>query len=241
MEQLFFIYRPLKLLLNQYHIYDEAIRDMVANFLLLEGFEVTTANNGEEALQYCLNQTFDLVILDIMIPKLNGLEVLKVIREQAALPIIIMSAKDSDVDKALGLGLGADDYIAKPFSMLEFSARVKAVIRRATKYAGQTDHKQDVVVIGHLKIDIVNFSLNKSGKEVKLTSKEFAILKLFVTNRNRVFTKEQIYQLIWKDAYYGDENIINVHIRRLREKIEDDPSNPQYIKTLWGIGYKFEG
>lgn len=220
---------------------DEAIRDMVANFLLLEGFNVTTANNGEEALQYCLNQTFDLVILDIMIPKLNGLEVLKVIREQAALPIIIMSAKDSDVDKALGLGLGADDYIAKPFSMLEFSARVKAVIRRATKYAGQTDHKQDVVVIGHLKIDIVNFSINKNGLEVKLTSKEFAILKLFVTNRNRVFTKEQIYQLIWKDAYYGDENIINVHIRRLREKIEDDPSNPQYIKTLWGIGYKFEG
>jgi len=220
---------------------DEAIREMVANFLLLEGFQVTTANNGEEALQYCLNQTFDLVILDIMIPKLNGLEVLKVIREQAALPIIIMSAKDSDVDKALGLGLGADDYIAKPFSMLEFSARVKAVIRRATKYAGQTDHKQDVVVIGDLKIDIVNFSINKSGKEVKLTSKEFAILKLFVTNRNRVFTKEQIYQLIWKDAYYGDENIINVHIRRLREKIEDDPSTPQYIKTLWGIGYKFEG
>lgn len=220
---------------------DEAIRDMVANFLLLEGFNVTTANNGEEALQYCLNQTFDLVILDIMIPKLNGLEVLKVIREQAALPIIIMSAKDSDVDKALGLGLGADDYIAKPFSMLEFSARVKAVIRRATKYAGQTDHKQDVVVIGPLKIDIVNFSINKNGLEVKLTSKEFAILKLFVTNRNRVFTKEQIYQLIWKDAYYGDENIINVHIRRLREKIEDDPSNPQYIKTLWGIGYKFEG
>ncbi|HAU33362.1 response regulator transcription factor [Lysinibacillus sp. FSL M8-0216] len=220
---------------------DEAIREMVANFLLLEGFEVTTANNGEEALQYCLNQTFDLVILDIMIPKLNGLEVLKVIREQAALPIIIMSAKDSDVDKALGLGLGADDYIAKPFSMLEFSARVKAVIRRATKYAGQTDHKQDVVVIGDLKIDIVNFSINKSGQEVKLTSKEFAILKLFVTNRNRVFTKEQIYQLIWKDAYYGDENIINVHIRRLREKIEDDPSTPQYIKTLWGIGYKFEG
>ncbi|KPN95713.1 response regulator transcription factor [Lysinibacillus sp. ZYM-1] len=220
---------------------DEAIREMVENFLLLEGFDVTTANNGEEALQYCLHHSFDLVILDIMIPKLNGLEVLKIIREQAALPIIIMSAKDSDVDKALGLGLGADDYIAKPFSMLEFSARVKAVIRRATKYSSHMDNKTDVVVIGNLKIDIVNFSINKNGQEVKLTSKEFAILKLFVTNRQRVFTKEQIYQLIWKDAYYGDENIINVHIRRLREKIEDDPSNPQYIKTLWGIGYKFEG
>ncbi|MFK5708820.1 response regulator transcription factor [Lysinibacillus sp. FSL K6-4013] len=220
---------------------DEAIREMVENYLTMEGFNVTTAINGEEALQNCLQNTFDLVILDIMIPKLNGLEVLKIIREQAALPIIIMSAKDSDVDKALGLGLGADDYIAKPFSMLEFSARVKAVIRRATKYSSQAEQKQEVLKIDNLKIDIVNFSIAKSGQEIKLTSKEFSILKLFVTNRHRVFTKEQIYQMIWKDAYYGDENIINVHIRRLREKIEDDPSNPQYIKTLWGIGYKFEG
>ncbi|WP_318528166.1 response regulator transcription factor [Lysinibacillus capsici] len=220
---------------------DEAIREMVDNYLTMEGFKVTTATNGEEALHNCLQNTFDLVILDIMIPKLNGLEVLKIIREQAALPIIIMSAKDSDVDKALGLGLGADDYIAKPFSMLEFSARVKAVIRRATKYSSQAEQKQEVLEIDNLKIDIVNFSIAKSGQEIKLTSKEFSILKLFVTNRQRVFTKEQIYQMIWKDAYYGDENIINVHIRRLREKIEDDPSNPQYIKTLWGIGYKFEG
>ncbi|WP_281217054.1 response regulator transcription factor [Lysinibacillus capsici] len=220
---------------------DEAIREMVDNYLTMEGFQVTTATNGEEALQNCLQNIFDLVILDIMIPKLNGLEVLKIIREQAALPIIIMSAKDSDVDKALGLGLGADDYIAKPFSMLEFSARVKAVIRRATKYSSQAEQKQEVLEIDNLKIDIVNFSITKSGQEIKLTSKEFSILKLFVTNRHRVFTKEQIYQMIWKDAYYGDENIINVHIRRLREKIEDDPSNPHYIKTLWGIGYKFEG
>ncbi|MED3877392.1 response regulator transcription factor [Lysinibacillus capsici] len=220
---------------------DEAIREMVSNYLTMEGFHVTTVTNGEEALQNCLQKTFDLVILDIMIPKLNGLEVLKIIREQAALPIIIMSAKDSDVDKALGLGLGADDYIAKPFSMLEFSARVKAVIRRATKYSSQAEQKQEVLEIDNLKIDIVNFSITKSGQEIKLTSKEFSILKLFVTNRHRVFTKEQIYQTIWKDAYYGDENIINVHIRRLREKIEDDPSHPHYIKTLWGIGYKFEG
>lgn len=220
---------------------DEAIREMVESYLTMEGFLVTSAVNGEEALQNCLNKPFDLVILDIMIPKLNGLEVLKIIREQASLPIIIMSAKDSDVDKALGLGLGADDYIAKPFSMLEFSARVKAAIRRATKYANQVEDKKDILEIDNLLIDLVNFSVEKSGQNVKLTSKEFAILKLFVTNRNRVFTKQQIYQLIWNDNYYGDENIINVHIRRLREKMEDDPSNPQYIKTLWGIGYKFEG
>ncbi|MGY3188284.1 DNA-binding response OmpR family regulator [Lysinibacillus sp. TE18511] len=220
---------------------DEAIREMVESYLTMEGFLVTSVVNGEEALQNCLNNPYDLVILDIMIPKLNGLEVLKIIREQASLPIIIMSAKDSDVDKALGLGLGADDYIAKPFSMLEFSARVKAAIRRATKYSSQVEEKKDIVEIDNLSIDLVNFSAEKNGQQVKLTSKEFAILKLFVTNRNRVFTKQQIYQLIWNDAYYGDENIINVHIRRLREKIEDDPSNPQYIKTLWGIGYKFEG
>ncbi|MGE7914951.1 response regulator transcription factor [Lysinibacillus xylanilyticus] len=220
---------------------DEAIREMVESYLTMEGFLVTSVENGEEALQNCLNIPYDLVILDIMIPKLNGLEVLKIIREQASLPIIIMSAKDSDVDKALGLGLGADDYIAKPFSMLEFSARVKAAIRRATKYANHVDDKNEVLELNNLAIDLINFSVEKNGQNVKLTSKEFAILKLFVTNRNRVFTKQQIYQLIWNDAYYGDENIINVHIRRLREKIEDDPSNPQYIKTLWGIGYKFEG
>ncbi len=220
---------------------DEAIREMVENFLLMEGFVVTSVSNGEEAVQQCVSTSFDLVILDIMIPKLDGLEVLKIIRQKEALPIIIMSAKDSDVDKALGLGLGADDYIAKPFSMLEFSARVKAAIRRATKYSNHIEEKQDVLIIGDLSIDIINFSVKKNYQQVKLTSKEFGILKLFATNCNRVFTKQQIYQQIWNDEYYGDENIINVHIRRLREKIEDDPSNPQYIKTLWGIGYKLEG
>lgn len=129
-----------------------------------------------------------------------------------------MSAKDSDIDKAVGLGLGADDYIAKPFSMLELSARVKAAIRRATTYSNQVEVKQDMLVIGDLTIDIMNFSVMKKQQTVKLTSKEFAILKLFATNRQRVFTKQQIYQLIWNDAYYGDENIINVHMSRLREK-----------------------
>ncbi|MFJ7663599.1 response regulator transcription factor [Lysinibacillus sp. NPDC097162] len=220
---------------------DEDIREMVDKFLTMEGFAVTSVTNGEEAVQICLSKTFDLVILDIMMPKLDGLEVLKIIREKEALPIIMMSAKDSDVDKALGLGLGADDYIAKPFSMLEFSARVKAAIRRATQYSSSMEETKGTLTIGNLVIDVVNFSVEKDQQQVKLTSKEFAILKLFITNRNRVFTKQQIYQLIWNDEYYGDENIINVHIRRLREKIEDDPSNPKYIKTLWGIGYKLEG
>lgn len=220
---------------------DESIREMVEKYLQMEGFSIATASNGEEAVQKCLDTSFDLMILDIMMPKLDGLEVLKIIREKSALPILIMSAKDSDIDKAVGLGLGADDYIAKPFSMLELSARVKAAIRRATTYSNQVEAKQDMLVIGDLTIDIMNFSVMKKQQTVKLTSKEFAILKLFATNRQRVFTKQQIYQLIWNDEYYGDENIINVHMSRLREKIEDDPSNPQYIKTLWGIGYKLEG
>lgn len=219
---------------------DESIREMVEKYLRMEGFNITSASNGEEAVQKYLKTSFDLMILDIMMPKLDGLEVLKIIREKSALPILIMSAKDSDIDKAVGLGLGADDYIAKPFSMLELSARVKAAIRRATTYSNQVEAKQDMLVIGELTIDIMNFSVMKKQQTVKLTSKEFAILKLFATNRQRVFTKQQIYQLIWNDAYYGDENIINVHMSRLREKIEDDPSNPQYIKTLWGIGYKLE-
>lgn len=220
---------------------DEAIREMVENFLLMEGYAITTASNGEEAVKFCLSSSFDLVVLDIMMPKMDGFEVLKIIRKKEALPIIIMSAKDSDVDKALGLGLGADDYIAKPFSMLEFSARVKAAIRRATKYALPVESKQEIISIGDLTIDINNFSVEKSNCIVNLTSKEFGILKLLATNCNRVFTKQQIYEQIWQDDYYGDENIINVHVRRLREKIEEDPSNPQYIKTLWGIGYKIEG
>lgn len=220
---------------------DELISEMVEKYLITEGFSVTSASNGEEALHKCLSTSFDLMILDIMMPRLDGLEVLKIIREKNALPILIMSAKDSDVDKAIGLGLGADDYIAKPFSMLELSARVKSAIRRATTYSSLIDNMQDILIIGDLTIDIMNFSVMKNQQTVKLTSKEFAILKLFATNRQRVFTKQQIYQMIWNDEYYGDENIINVHIRRLREKIEDDPSNPQYIKTLWGIGYKFEG
>lgn len=219
---------------------DESIREMVEKYLRMEGFNITSASNGEEAVQKCLNTSFDLMILDIMMPKLDGLEVLKIIREKSALPILIMSAKDSDIDKAVGLGLGADDYIAKPFSMLELSARVKAAIRRATTYTNHVETKHDLLIIGDLTIDIMNYSVMKKQQTVKLTSKEFAILKLFATNRQRVFTKQQIYQLIWNEEYYGDENIINVHMSRLREKIEDDPSKPQYIKTLWGIGYKLE-
>jgi DNA-binding response OmpR family regulator len=175
-----------------------------------------------------------------MLPKLDGLEVMKIIRERSTVPILIMSAKDSDLDQALGLGLGADDYLCKPFSMVQLVARIKAQIRRATKYSHHKESVVNILSIRDLTIDFTNYQVKKHDRPIKLTSKEFEILKLFTTHPNRVYTKAQIYQSIWQDEYYGDENIINVHMRRLREKIEDDPSNPQYIKTLWGIGYKLE-
>ncbi|OJD65694.1 response regulator transcription factor [Bacillus sp. NH11B] len=218
---------------------DISIQEMVETYLVKEGFHVTIASDGEEGVNAFLKGSFDLIILDIMMPKLDGLEVVRIIREKSAVPILMMSAKDTDVDKAVGLGLGADDYICKPFSMIELVARVKAAIRRSTKYSA-VESKDEAIQIGDLIIDPINFTVEKKGRQLKLTLKEFEILKLFVKNQNRVFTKVQIYTLVWNEEYYGDDNVINVHMRRLREKIESDPSNPEYIKTLWGIGYKLE-
>lgn len=218
---------------------DIAIQEMVEKYLAKEGFYITIASDGEEGVRMFFKEAFDFIILDIMMPKVDGLEVVKIIREKSAVPILMMSAKDTDVDKAISLGLGADDYICKPFSMIELVARVKAGIRRSTKYS-EPKQKEEILGIDDLQIDPVNFTVQKRGTHIKLTSKEFEILKLFVKNKNRVFTKAQIYNLIWQEEYYGDDNVINVHMRRLREKIEDDPSNPRYIKTLWGIGYKME-
>ncbi len=221
---------------------DPSISEMVKNYLLSDGFKVVTAFNGEEGINKFLRDSFDIVVLDIMMPKLNGMEVMKVIREKSTVPILIMSAKDTDVDKAIGLGLGADDYISKPFSMVEFSARVKADIRRGKMHSCSPSEQEEVKSINfhEISLDLNNFSVTKNGEKIQLTSKEFDILKLFITNPNRVFTKAQIYNLIWNDEYYGDENVINVHVRRLREKIEEDASKPKYIRTLWGIGYRLE-
>lgn len=218
---------------------DISISEMVKNHLIKEGFIVRTVFDGEEAVSIFKMESFNLILLDLMLPKLNGMEFMRIIREKSLIPILITSAKDSDVDKAIGLGLGADDYISKPFSMIELTARIKAAIRRATHYS-KTDVKigKNIIKIGSLEVDLDNFSVVKKNQNLKLTSKEFDILKLFVTNPNKVFTKAQIYNLIWNNNYYGDENVINVHMRRLREKIEENPSQPKYIKTLWGIGYK---
>ena len=224
---------------------DETISEMVRSYLVKEGYEVITSFDGVAAeIVYADGSNYDLVLLDLMLPKRGGMDLLQIIRSNSLVPVLIISAKDSDVDKALGLGFGADDYITKPFSMIELAARVKAAIRRAG-YAAASSKPEEAaptevnkVTLGGLTVDLDNFSAQKNGVEIKLTAKEFHILKLFVTHPGRVFTKAQVYSVVWADEYYGDENVINVHMRRLREKIEDDPSRPEIIKTLWGIGYK---
>ena len=217
---------------------DTEISDMLKNFLLTENFEVVQAFDGESACLEFFAEEYSLVLLDLMIPKKSGMEVMKEIREKSTVPIIILSAKDTDSDKTLGLGLGADDYITKPFSVTEVLARIKANIRRNTQYAVQTVKEEEVLTCGSLTLDVNDYSVTKNGKRIELTAKEFEILKLLLQNPKKVYTKEQIYSHVWNDAYLGDENAVNVHISRLRNKIEEDPRNPQIIITVWGIGYK---
>ena len=219
---------------------DKSINKMVSERLTKEGYAVTSVFDGEEALKVLDNEKdFDLILLDLMLPKIEGIECLRVIRLDSLVPILIMSAKDEDVDKAIGLGIGADDYISKPFSMIELVARIKALIRRITHYKKEILNKaNNIIEVGDLVVDVESYSVKKNGDYLKLTATEFSILRLFVTKPNHVYTKSQLYNLVWQDNYVQDMNVINVHIRRLREKVEDDPSNPKYIKTLWGIGYR---
>lgn len=217
---------------------DIEISDMLKNFLMTENYEVTTAFDGESACQEFFADDYSLVLLDLMIPKKSGMEVMKEIREKNTVPIIILSAKDTDSDKTLGLGLGADDYITKPFSVTEILARIKANIRRNTQYAVQAAKEESVLKCGSLVVNPNDYSVLKNGTRIELTAKEFEILKLLMKNPKKVYTKEQLYSHVWNDAYLGDENAVNVHISRLRNKIEDNPRNPQIVVTVWGIGYK---
>lgn len=215
---------------------DIEISEMLKNYLTIENYEVVCATDGQQACTYFDNSTFSLVLLDLMIPKISGMDVMYYIRKKSVVPIIIISAKDTEADKALGLGLGADDYITKPFSVVEVLARIKANIRRTMQYNSSTALSS--LTIGDLTMNLSDYTLTKRGKKIELTAKEFEILKLLIQNPKKVYTKEQIYSLVWNDAYMGDENAVNVHISRLRNKIEDDTRNPKYILTVWGIGYK---
>ena len=206
---------------------DPEICGMLKKFLEKENFEIITANDGEEACSKFRQETCDLVLLDLMLPKISGMDVLQQIRAQSTVPIIIMSAKDTDSDITLGLGLGADDYVTKPFSMVQVLARIKANLRRTGQYAASSPARPSLLTVGELRMNLEDYTVSKQGMEIELTAKEFEILRLLLQNPRKVYTKEQIYSLIWNDAYLGDENAVNVQISRLRNKIEDNPRSPK--------------
>lgn len=214
---------------------DKDIRELVEAYLKAEGYIVDKASDGEEALSLIEEKAYDLVILDIMMPKIDGIETLIRIRKKYKMPVIFLTAKNDEIDMVKGLTLGADDYIAKPFSSMELIVRVKAQLRRYTVF-NNIDNK--IINIGDLLLDIEKHIVTVKGKEVSLTPTEYKILELFCKNRNRVFSVEEIYENIWKNKYAVGDTSIMVHITKLRQKLEKDPKNPEFIKTVWGVGYK---
>ena len=202
-----------------------------------EGYEIITAADGEEALKIFFEQPVDLVLLDVMLPKLDGIQVCQRIRESSNVPILMLTAKGEDMDKILGLEYGADDYMTKPFNILEVKARIKTVLRRAAQPAANEEKK--VIRVHDMEVNIVNRSVSLGGKEVRLTAKEFDLLQLFITNRGKVFSRETMLETVWKYDYMGDARTVDVHIRRLREKIERNTAQPEFIFTKWGVGYYF--
>ena len=202
-----------------------------------EGYETMSAMDGEEALNLFFSGSFDLILLDVMLPKLDGIQVCQRIRESSNVPIIMLTAKGEDMDKILGLEYGADDYMTKPFNILEVKARIKNILRRASQPT--VGENKNVVRVRDLEVNIVNRSVTLGGKEVRLTAKEFDLLQLFINNRGKVFSREAMLETVWKYDYMGDARTVDVHIRRLREKIERNTSQPEFIFTKWGVGYYF--
>ncbi len=205
-----------------------------------DGMEVDCAYDGEEALEAAKKKEYDVVLLDVMLPKLSGFEVCQQIREFSMMPIIMLTAKGDDMDKILGLEYGADDYITKPFNILEVKARIKAIMRRSNKNTNTASSDSKTVTFGDMKIDCENRRVYISGKEVNLTAKEFDLLELLVFNPNKVYSRENLLNIVWGYDYPGDVRTVDVHIRRLREKIESNPSEPKFIHTKWGVGYFFQ-
>lgn len=219
---------------------DKEIVEAISIYLNQEGYEVVTAYNGKEALEVLKEQEVHLIILDIMMPELDGIHALLKIREESSIPVILLSAKSEDVDKILGLNVGADDYVTKPFNPLELVARVKSQLRRYTKLGGMEIASSNTLVNGSITLDKDQKTVSVDGELVKLTPTEFKILQLFMENVGIVFSSSQIYERVWDEDAYSAENIVSVHIRRIREKIEIDPKNPDYIKVMWGVGYRME-
>ena len=224
---------------------EKEIRDLIDIYLKGEGYETIKAENGEEALSILNTNDIDLIILDIMMPKLNGIEACLKIREEKEMPIIMLSAKSEDMDKILGLNTGADDYLTKPFNPLELVARVKSQIRRYKKFSNKANIAKEEINDNILEIDEIKINLDthevfKDNEEIKLTPTEFDILVLLGKNKGKVFSIENIYNSVWKQDFMQSDNTVMVHIRKVREKIEEDSRNPKYIKTVWGVGYKID-
>ena len=219
---------------------EEAIADLEKDYLELSGFEVEVANEGTLGLEKALSGEYDLFILDLMLPGVDGFEICRKIRDEKNTPIIMVSAKKDDIDKIRGLGLGADDYMTKPFSPSELVARVKAHLARYDRLIGSAAEKNKIIEIRGLKIDTTARRVWVNGEEKTFTTKEFDLLAFLAAHPNHVYTKDDLFREIWDMESVGDIATVTVHIKKIREKIELDTSNPQYIETIWGVGYRFK-
>lgn len=221
---------------------EKEIRDLLKKYMERELYKVDVAIDGEHALSLFNKNKYDLFILDLMMPKIDGIEVCRKLREKTNVPILMLTAKNHETDKILGLSMGADDYITKPFSINEVVARVKALMRRFLVLGSEAGGREQTrIEFKEISIDMKKYTVFKEGEEIPLTAKEMELLRFFASNPEQVFTKSQLFRNVWGDNYLEDDNTVMVHIRKLRKKIEVDPSNPQLIQTVWGIGYKFVG
>ncbi|MFP4978361.1 response regulator transcription factor [Paenibacillus sp. CN-4] len=222
---------------------DREIRELIKTYLEREQYEVNTAADGTEALARFNAGRYDLALLDVMMPGIDGLELCRQIRSRSNIPIVMLTAKDEETDKIIGLGIGADDYITKPFSIHEVVARVRSLMRRylVLGASGTADDGDPVLRYKGLRIDAKTYTATVRGDTVALTAKEFELLQFLASHPEQVFTKIQLFRQLWDNGYIEDDNTVMVHIRKLRVKIEEDPSNPKWIRTVWGIGYKFTG
>lgn len=219
---------------------EQSISELEKDYLELSGFEVEIAADGETGLKKALEEEYDLYILDVMLPGVDGFEICKRIRQVKNTPIIIVSARKDDIDKIRGLGLGADDYVTKPFSPSELMARVKAHLARYDRLVGENPNKNEIIEIRGLRIDKTARRVYVNGEEKAFTTKEFDLLTFLAENPNHVYTKEELFRNIWDMESIGDIATVTVHIKKIREKIEADTSKPQYIETIWGVGYRFK-
>ena len=220
---------------------EDAIAEIERDYLELSGFDVTVASDGKEGLDIALKEDFDIIILDIMLPGMDGFDICKEIRKEKDIPIIMVSAKKEDIDKIRGLGIGADDYMTKPFSPSELVARVKAHLARYERLLTNNKPENEIIEIRGIKIDKTARRVFVNGEEKSFTTKEFDLLTFLAEHPNHVYTKEELFREIWDMDSIGDIATVTVHIKKIREKIEANTSNPQYIETIWGVGYRFKG